>query len=205
MKNKSDEILKELLGSFANLDYVHPKDIPNIDLYMDQVLQFLEDELNDMRRDEDDKIMTKTMINNYAKAKVLPAPEKKKYSRDHVLMMIFIYYMKNFLSIKDISAVLGPITDKYFGGKSQLSFYDVYTELINLEQPQAKALVRDVIKKYSASMNSFEDMPGEDGDELRNFMFICMLCFDVFIKQKMIQQFIDSAMEKSEQTSESGE
>lgn len=197
MTNRSDETLKKMLGNFADLDYVHPEDIPNIDLYMDQVTKFLEDELEDMRRDEDDKIMTKTMINNYTKAHVLPASDKKKYSRDHMLVMIFIYYMKNFMSIKDIKAVLGPITDKYFGGESKLSFYDVYTELVDLEHPQAKVLVRDVIQKYNSSRDCFSDMPDEDGDELRNFMFICMLCFDVFIKQKMIQKFIDSALVES--------
>ncbi len=59
----------------------------------------------------DDKILTKTMINNYAKNNLLPPPVKKKYSKEHLLVMIFIYYFKNFLSIKDIETMLTPITE----------------------------------------------------------------------------------------------
>lgn len=200
MANYSDESLKAVLGSLVNWDYVHPEDIPNIDLYMDQVTKFLEDELADMRRDEKEKIMTKTMINNYAKAKVLPSPVNKKYSRDHVLTLIFIYYMKNFMSLSDISEVLGPITDKYIGGESSLKFYNVYEELITMEHPQAKSLIADVIHKYRDSRGCFSELPDDisekDAEELKDFMFVCMLCFDVFVKQKMIQKFIDTSMEK---------
>ena len=54
------------------------------------------------------------MINNYAKNKLLPPPEKKRYSKEHVLMLIFIYYFKNILSINDIQTLLTPIAQKYF-------------------------------------------------------------------------------------------
>lgn len=61
---------------------------------------------------------------------VLPSPDKKKYSKDHVLTLILIYYLKSFLSIKDIQTLLEPITDKYFGTESELSFYELYEELV---------------------------------------------------------------------------
>ena len=77
--------LSNILHQLAEIDYVHPKDIPNIDLYMDQVLTFLDQELGTVREATEDKAMTKTMINNYTKNQILPSPEKKKYSRDHML------------------------------------------------------------------------------------------------------------------------
>ena len=95
--------LSDILHQLAEIDYVHPEDIPNIDLYMDQVLTFLDQELGTVREATEDKAMTKTMINNYTKNQILPSPEKKKYSRDHMLNLIFIYYLKNFLSMKGIS------------------------------------------------------------------------------------------------------
>ena len=76
---------------------------------MDQVTTFMEENLASTKRHEDDKILTKTMINNYAKNKLLPPPEKKRYSREHLLMLIFIYYFKNILSISDIQTLLGPM------------------------------------------------------------------------------------------------
>lgn len=183
--------LNHILKDFSELDYVHPEDIPNIDLYVDQVTTFIESQLESVKRNDDEKILTKTMINNYTKSHVLPSPEKKKYSKDHVLTLILIYYLKSFLSIKDIQTLLQPVTDKYFGTESALSFYDLYEELVALGTGQAKALIKDVVSKYNAVLNSFDDAPEEDQAFLQNFAFICMLSFDVYIKKMMIESLID--------------
>ena len=97
----TNDLLNSILSSISRIDYIKPEDIPNIDLYMDQVTTFMEESLRSTKRYTDDKILTKTMINNYAKNNLLPPPVKKKYSREHVLVMIFIYYFKNILSILD--------------------------------------------------------------------------------------------------------
>lgn len=88
------DMLNSILSSISRIDYVRPGNIPNIDLYMDQVTTFMEEQLQSTKRHKDDKILTKTMINNYAKNNLLPPPVKKKYSKEHVLVMIFIYYLK---------------------------------------------------------------------------------------------------------------
>ena len=108
------DMINSILESVSRIDYIKPEDIPNIDLYMDQVTTFMEEQLVSSKRYTDDKILTKTMINNYAKNKLLPPPEKKRYSKEHVLMLIFIYYFKNILSINDIQTLLTPIAQKYF-------------------------------------------------------------------------------------------
>lgn len=196
MQSEMRAALNLILKEFTELDYVHPEDIPNIDLYVDQVTTFIESQLSSMKRNEDEKILTKTMINNYTKNHVLPSPDKKKYSRDHVLMLILIYYLKSFLSIKDIQILLEPVTEKYFGTESELSFYELYEELVALGNGQAKALIKDVISKYNATQKSFMDAPEEDQEFLRNFGFICMLGFDVYIKKMMIESLIDLNSEK---------
>ena len=91
------DMINSILASVSRIDYIKLEDIPNIELYMDQVTTFMEEQLASTKRYEDDKILTKTMINNYAKNKLLPPPEKKRYSREHILMLIFIYYFKNIL------------------------------------------------------------------------------------------------------------
>ncbi|MEE0105600.1 MAG: DUF1836 domain-containing protein [Lachnospiraceae bacterium] len=196
MQSEMRAALNLILKEFTELDYVHPEDIPNIDLYVDQVTTFIESQLSSMKRNEDEKILTKTMINNYTKNHVLPSPDKKKYSRDHVLMLILIYYLKSFLSIKDIQLLLEPVTEKYFGTESDLSFYELYEELVALGNGQAKALIKDVVSKYNATQKSFMDAPEEDQEFLRNFGFICMLGFDVYIKKMMIESLIDLNSEK---------
>ena len=115
MENDVKEFLSELLKQLKSIDYIKPEDIPNIDLYMDQVTTFMDEQLAASKRYESDKILTKTMINNYAKNNLLPSPDKKKYSKEHVLTLLFIYYFKNILSINDIRSILNPLTEKYFG------------------------------------------------------------------------------------------
>ena len=111
---KTDEIRAILDRIFEEFPNIHTGDIPGIDLYMDQVTTFLQENLRGLSRDPDgDKFLTKTMINNYVKNKVLIPPVKKKYSRDHIMLLIIIYYMKSFLSINDIRAITGPVMDRY--------------------------------------------------------------------------------------------
>lgn len=197
MENITKERLGEVLKHLSNIDYVHPEDIPNIDLYMDQVLTFLSQELGEMEKETDEKAITKTMINNYSKNQLLPPPEKKKYSRDHMLNLIFIYYLKNFLPMKDIKAILDPINEKYFGAKEGMDFYSIYSSMVGVESTASKLLLKDVIKKYNLSRNSFTDASEEDQQLLQDFSFICLLAFDVFVKKMLIEQFI-SDIEKDE-------
>ena len=96
----TNDPLNSILSSISRIDSIKPEDIPNIDLYMDQVTTSMEESLRATKRYTDDKILTKTMINNYAKNNLLPPPVKKKYSREHVLVMIFIYYFKNMVNTK---------------------------------------------------------------------------------------------------------
>ena len=110
----SKDLLNSIMESLGRIDYIHADEIPNIDLYMDQVTTFMEEQLRSSKRYPEDKVMTKTMINNYAKNNLLPPPVKKKYSKQHIFVLIFIYYFKNILSIKDIESLLGPMTEKFF-------------------------------------------------------------------------------------------
>ena len=123
----------DLLGKLKTIDYISPDSIPNIDLYMDQITSFMDSQLASTKRREDDKLLTKTMINNYTKNDLLPPPNKKKYSKEHLLTLIFIYYLKNFLSINDIQTILNPITDKYFGNDGEFDMSDIYTEIFRME------------------------------------------------------------------------
>ena len=143
--------INQILEKLSRIDYIKPGEIPNIELYMDQVTTFMDSHLAHSKRYEDDKILTKTMINNYAKNKLLPPPAKKKYTKDHMLLLIFIYYFKSFLSINDIQALLAPVCDRYFGGKDGSSLEDVYEEVFSMKKEQLNALVQDVKQKFETA------------------------------------------------------
>ena len=106
--NDIPSVIEEVFKRYTDGSYIKASMLPDLDLYVDQITTFLTRHLAKTIRFEDDKIMTKTMINNYTKNHLLPPPDKKKYSRDHILLMIFIYYFKNFLPISDIKTILGP-------------------------------------------------------------------------------------------------
>ena len=185
------DILNNILASVSRIDYIKPGEIPNIDLYMDQVTTFMEDQLASSKRHPEDKILTKTMINNYAKNHLLPPPVKKKYSKEHLFILTFIYYFKNILSINDIQVLLAPLTEKYFSGEESLQLQDIYEEVMKLELEQIQPLAKDVTKKFNKSQESFADVPEEDRDFLQKFAFICMLSFDVYVKKQVIEHLID--------------
>ena len=186
------DLLNSILSNLARIDYVKPEDLPNIDLYMDQVTTFMDRQLAASKRFEEDKILTKTMINNYAKNDLLPPPQKKKYTKEHILTLIFIYYFKNILSISDIQAILNPVTEKYFGGSGQISLEDIYAEVFRLEKSEGSHLQKDIARKFQLSRETFGDVDEANREDMQMFAFICLLCFDVYVKKQLIENIIDS-------------
>ena len=187
----NNDLLNSILTSLDRVKYISPEDIPNIDLYMDQITTFMSSHLHSTARNPgEDKILTKTMINNYAKNDLLPPPVRKKYSKEHVLLLIFIYYYKGILSINDIQTLLGPVTARFFHNGESFNLESVYREAFSMEEKQMQALKADVTEKYKAAQNTFRDAP-EDADFLRKFAFICALSFDVYLKKLMIEKMID--------------
>ena len=195
MADSTTDLYTRLLRELTKIDYVKPGEFPNIDLYMDQVTTFMNTHLSDSKIKSDDKILTKTMINNYAKNNLLPPPVKKKYSSEHMLMLIYIYYLKNFLSINDIQSILNPLSDRFFGSTDGLSLSDIYKEIVDLEQENINSQVRDIIRKLKKSGEAFEDVEDpEDKKLLTTFAFICMLSFDVWVKKSVIENIIDDTL-----------
>ncbi len=189
----NEELFQILMERCSQQQYIHVEDIPGIELYMDQVTTFMETHLDHAKRHEDDKILTKTMINNYAKNDLLPPPVKKKYSREHMLMLIFIYYYKNLLSIGDIQTLMQPLTDRYFNAKDGLNLTDIYTEVFSMARPEKEQLYQEVKATLEKASSTFldADVSDEQREELQRFAFISLLSFDVYMKKQMIELLID--------------
>ena len=197
MSETNAEYIRQLIENLQNLDYIKPDEIPNIDLYMDQVTTFMDEHLSKGKRFPEDKILTKTMINNYTKNHLLPPPRKKKYSKDHMLLLIFIYYFKNILSINDIRSIFQPLTEMFTNNeefkKNNIDLEAIYKEVFGYEKEQADLLAKDLIRKFKTAEGAFgEKVENEEERELlMSFTFICTLAFDVYIKKTMIEKIID--------------
>lgn len=192
-----EDLLNSILNSLDRIEYIKAEDIPDIDLYMDQVTTFMDSHLrNSARNPQSDKILTKTMINNYAKNDLLPPPIKKKYSKDHVLLLIFIYYYKGILSISDIQDLLKPIKERFFANGKEFDLSSVYEEVWGLEQDQTAVMKADLEEKFLIAQKSFENAPEDSQEFLKFFSFICMLSFDVYVKTLLIEKMIDGVAAK---------
>lgn len=210
-KNNMDDIKKQIRDAIQ-MDYVIPEDIPEIELYMDQVTTFMEQHMQHNKRSPEDKILTKTMINNYTKNHLLPPPEKKKYSKDHIILMLYTYYLKNFLSIGDIQTLLAPMIDFYYGADSasSTSLTDIYKMVFDLAQQQYQYDKKNIFETYelvhqkltsdisgpeaasSNSSSSAKSSSDSQTDEyLQDFLFVAMLSYDIYLKTQLVEKIID--------------
>lgn len=195
----NNDLVNSILDSLSRINHIKSEDIPNINLYMDQLTTLMNSKLSlTTRYPGQDKVLTKTMINNYAKNDLLPPPIRKKYSKEHVFLLIFIYYYKGILSINDIQTLLGPITERYFGNDKNISLEDIYNEIFSMEEEEIESLKEDVKKKYDLTRETFADAKGKDAEFLKQFSFICMLSYDVYVKKMIIEKMIDGMREPKE-------
>ena len=120
----------------------------------------------------------------------------KKYSKEHMLMLIFIYYFKNLLSFHDIEHLFKPLIGEHFDEPGGLSLEDIYREVFSMEKDQMERLKSDVTDKFQKSQETFSKAAKEDRDYLQLFSFICALAFDVYLKKQMIETLIDQICEE---------
>ena len=161
---------------------------------MDQVTTFMEQHLADTKWKSDDKVLTKTMINNYAKHKLLPPPDRKKYSREHMLLLVFIYYFKSVLPLGDIQALLGPLCDQYFSNEKGPDIRAIYDEVFQISEDDITHMREEILHLHRISYSRFQDAPPKDQQFLKFFTLISYLLLDVYMKKSLIFSLIDDYM-----------
>ena len=180
--NRNEELFDELMERFRLIGI---EEIPGIDLYMDQVTTFLEEHMKPYARDpENDKILTRTMINNYTKAKILQPPVKKKYNRDQMLTLIFVYYMKNFLSMADIRKTLSDLPENRGLG-------DIYSRIMDMMDEHIDLIGEDIRKDIEKCGMLFQEEPAADREKEQRFMLICAVCMEMYIRKLYLEKLVD--------------
>ena len=148
----NDELLKYHLPRWNEL--------PDIELYLDQVVNYLERYLDVFSGNKDEKIITKTMINNYVKQGIIPAPEKKKYNKTHIAYLLVICILKQVYSISDIGELITLTIKNYktdkaynrFCANLEISIKHVFTkkEFPNYNQMnEEQYLLKNVVQSFA--------------------------------------------------------
>ncbi len=195
----NDDLMNSVIASLGRIDAIPLEEMPNIDLYMDQLTTFMSERLNRTTRHPDtDKVLTKTMINNYAKNDLLPPPVRKKYSKDHLILLIFIYYYKSILSINDIQTLITPLKERFHVSDDELNLSKIYNTAYDLQNEELEPLIEDLKKKYDRSLHTFDDMElsEEEKKRMQMFSFVSLLSYDVYVKKLLIEKILDNINEK---------
>ncbi|MEG0773973.1 DUF1836 domain-containing protein [Clostridium sp.] len=191
---------EELINMFKNLNLhqdIEPIDIPHLHLYMDQVIQLFDNNLSHCKRNSDDKLLTKTMINNYTKDKLLMPVKNKKYSREHIILMILIYNLKQSLSIGDIKILFNDLVLNLQDTKSSLididSFYSLFLQIKNNEIEKEETHLNDIL---SMVQETIEEKENSEYEKL--LLTVLALTNSANIQKRMAEKIIDTYFSKKQ-------
>lgn len=195
------ESLDKLLNSMNFEEEVEFQDIPSIDLYMDQVISIFENNLKGYKRNEKDKILTKTMINNYVKDKLLMGVKNKKYSREHIILLVLIYNLKQSLAIGDIKTILTPLIEKLEEKKESIPIKEFYDIFLNIKKEETLLLSEDLYKKLEIISSNI--VKGNFDEEDRNYITSLFMVISLIntsnMYKKLAEKFIDDSIKEMKQ------
>ena len=135
--------LKTLLAEAVRDADLHPREIPSIDLYLDQITSLADEKRREGSPRFADRALTKTMINNYSKDGLLSPIKGKKYTKEQILQMLLVYEMKNTLSIGEIKRVLQNLYA--LPDYDAASLERIYTHYLALKEDERAAAVESVL------------------------------------------------------------
>lgn len=172
------------INSSSFLNQIELSKIPNINLYMDQALTFMNENL--YKSNPNDKILTKSMINNYVKNNLIPKPENKKYFPQHIINLIYVFYMKQILTLDDVKSICNSYTGDHFKFNDMSNLYNVF---LNIEKEQVKKLEDEV---QSLATNLYSNPSCEEFDDSEKlFLLILLLSSRANTYKIMIEKLLE--------------
>ncbi|AAU20278.1 DUF1836 domain-containing protein [Bacillus cereus] len=180
------ENINKLLETLHLEKNITLEDIPNVDLYVDQVVQLFENTYADTTRTNDEKVLTKTMINNYAKGKLFIPIKNKKYSKEHMILISLIYQLKGALSINDIKSSLEHINESLLSDDS-FELNTLYKDYLTLTENNVESFKQDVNNRVSevSEISSLED------SKLEKFLLLNSLVNMSNMYRRLAEKLVD--------------
>ena len=189
--NTFNEMVAKIAAQVRSSNIIEIEDIPNIDLYMDQITTFMDKCLAQYKRYDEDKVLTKSMINNYTKAKIFPAPVKKKYSRTHLMLLIMIYHLKSVLSIKDIGILFQSELSEPNKIKQEKMIESIYSGFVSLQKQTITYLAGAAEGKPDESFYGKESIMMYDDDETKRIMMTLALAIRANTEKQLAEKVLD--------------
>lgn len=109
----AERIIAAEVEAIASSPLLSAEQLPDVELYMEQLTGYLEERLGDtLRTDTGEKVITKPMVNNYVKDGLIPRPNNRKYGKEHLIPLMFICFLKQSLSFQEIKTALSLQPEK---------------------------------------------------------------------------------------------
>ncbi len=174
-------------------------DIPRIDLYMEQVTSFFDEALSDLRRRDDDKILTKTMINNYTKYGILNHPNRKKYNKEHLISLVYVALLKQVLTIQDIKAFFDMMPADHSDTKGLSPIYKAFNQMVDDYRDQYAQKIDSLLARIDKNL---EKVAIKDNDDARMVMMISLLATEAAAHKLLAGRLLDQYMAQREEKKE---
>jgi hypothetical protein len=182
--------MNTIIEQLASSGEIKVSDIPDIDLYMDQVTTFIDNKLGNEKREKKDKLLTKTMINNYSKAKILTPSKNKKYNKQQMIQLILIYYLKQVLSIGDIHDLFKPLFE--LESKNENLVKDIYNTFLNFKENSMKN-VNTMLEEMTDLISDATDHKSEkDHEDVQMLLIVLMLASQAQACKRTAEAIIDN-------------
>ncbi|WP_249871240.1 DUF1836 domain-containing protein [Oceanobacillus saliphilus] len=176
-------------------------DIPNLDLYMDQVIQLFENKFAASKRNDEEKVLTKTMINNYAKGKLFFPIKNKKYSKDHLILISLIYQMKSALSINDVKKTLDDLNTKIVS--EDFNLHQLYRSYLDLMEKNSTMFIKNVEDQMIDAKKEAKKLTNDHDEEyLENVLLVATFSSMSNYYRRAAEKIVDDMKKKEGEKNE---
>ena len=190
----NDFNIDNYINSQKPSDNINLDTFPEIDLYMDQVIQLFENKLSYTKRNPDDKVLTKTMINNYSKDDLLMKIKNKKYTKNHLILIGLIYNLKGVLSLTDIKTILTPIINS-FEKEQDYPLHDIYQSFLDIYDLNLEDIRTSSNKIYENIKQLVNNKNGTLGDYEEKLLLAFAYTSMSNLYKRMSEKLIDECFE----------
>lgn len=204
-----EEFIKKISEEFIDNSIIPPSDFPTMGLYSDQVINFINSELS-LYGKGGGEILTKAMLSNYVKNNLIPPPEKKKYSREQVIMLEMILCLKNAFKMDDIKILMKPFVENTKSNFDEpIEFSEIYEKLEPIYQKKREEQAEELIKDIDVIKDSLRDSGLDDDDMTEMFLYIMIIAMKIdtakFIGKTLIREYYGNDDKKSKKKKKSDE
>ena len=194
-----EEYLKTQLGKLKDAGLIMTQDLPEMDLYIDQVSTVFRKFMDKLDDSLAEKYVTRPMINNYAKRGLIARPEGKRYTKDHMVMIAMVFYLRSIFKMEDISKIMKPLIDNYSSEYDDtISPELVYALAQEATENRLQEFLSGIDESVSVIKREMEDTDIADDQSMEVLILILTLAMRAEIEKYLAERLMKAYFEQPE-------